>query len=189
VSQAQVWQQIQEENKKILERASVPYKVEPESPAPIEGRKEDQGKLRFDLLPVKPLEEVAYVYTAGAKKYDDRNWEKGLKWGRVFGAMMRHAWAFWKGESRHEEAMHHLASVVWCALALMEYETTHPELDDRPGRGGLHVRFLPRQEGRTYQQSPCQGSTIDRSLGQVSSVRENISPAVQEDREAQEVPF
>ena len=97
------------------------------------GVKYDEGKLRFDLLPVRPLEEVARVYTIGAKKYADRNWEKGLQWGRVFAAMMRHAWAWWRGEKHDpKDGQHHLASVAWCALALMEYEETHQELDDRP---------------------------------------------------------
>lgn len=99
---------------------------------PPEGRKNDTGKLRYDLLPVLPLAEVANVFTIGAKKYDDRNWEKGLKWGRVFGAMMRHAWAWWRGETHDkEDGQHHLASVAWCALVLMEFERTHGELDDR----------------------------------------------------------
>lgn len=98
-----------------------------------EGRKDDTGKLRYDLIPAEPLAKVAHVYTMGAAKYDDRNWEKGLKWGRVFAAMMRHLWAWWKGESIDKEGgQHHLASVAWGALALMEYERTHPELDDRP---------------------------------------------------------
>ena len=96
------------------------------------GVKNDAGKLRFDLLPVRPLMLLVDVYTRGAKKYADRNWEKGLQWGRVFSAMMRHAWAWWAGE-KHDpvDGQHHLASVAWCALTLMEYEYTHPELDDR----------------------------------------------------------
>jgi hypothetical protein len=98
----------------------------------MQGKKNDSGKLRFDLMPVRPLESVADVFTRGAAKYEDRNWEKGLKWGRVFAAMMRHAWKWWRGEQLDEEdGQHHLASVAWCALVLMEYERTHPELDDR----------------------------------------------------------
>ena len=98
----------------------------------MEGLKHDTGKARFDLFPVKPLFKVAEVYTIGAKKYDDRNWERGIKWGRIFAAMLRHAWNWWRGEKLDpEDGQHHLASVVWCALTLMEYEETHPELDDR----------------------------------------------------------
>jgi hypothetical protein len=37
-----------------------------------EGRKYDGDKLRYDLIPVGPLAEVAKVYTIGAKKYADR---------------------------------------------------------------------------------------------------------------------
>lgn len=102
-----------------------------------EGRKDDQGKMRFDLIPVEPLWLLAEVYTIGAKKYDDRNWEKGISWGRVFAAMMRHAWSWWRREKRDPiDGQHHLASVAWCAFALMEYERTHPELDSRPSGNG-----------------------------------------------------
>jgi len=98
-----------------------------------QGHKEDNDKLRFDLIPVGPLRKVAEVYTIGAQKYEDRNWEKGLRWGRVYAAMLRHATAWWDGEQCDPvDGQHHLASVAWCALALMEYETTHRELDDRP---------------------------------------------------------
>ena len=94
--------------------------------------KRDDNKARFDLIPSRPLEELARVYTIGAAKYEDRNWERGLAWGRVFAAMMRHAWAWWRRETYDPvDKQHHLASVAWCALALMEYECTHPELDDR----------------------------------------------------------
>ncbi len=100
-----------------------------------EGRKDDTGKLRFDLLPVEPLRKLVDVYTRGAVKYEDRNWEEGIIWGRIFAALQRHAWAWWKGEQLDgEDGQHHLASVAWCAFALMEYEMTHPELDDRPER-------------------------------------------------------
>lgn len=100
-----------------------------------QGRKDDGEKLRYDLIPIGPLAEVAHVYTQGAKKYSDRNWEKGLQYSRVYGALLRHIFAWWGGEQRHEASMHHLASAAWAALALLEYERTHPELDDRP-----HVR-------------------------------------------------
>lgn len=97
-----------------------------------EGRKDDGGKLRFDLLPPVPLMRIAEVYTIGAKKYSDRNWEKGILWGRIFGAMCRHAWNWWAGQKNDPvDGQHHLASVAWCAMTLMEYENTHPELDDR----------------------------------------------------------
>lgn len=97
-----------------------------------EGIKYDKNKLRYDLIPVIPLKKVAEVYTIGAEKYDDRNWELGMDWGRIYAAMMRHANAWWGGEQNDQiDGQHHLSSVVWCALALMEYERTHPEFDPR----------------------------------------------------------
>lgn len=97
------------------------------------GAKYDGGKLRYDLIPARPLEELARVYTIGAQKYADRNWEKGIAWCRIFGAMMRHAWRWFRGEKwDRETGQHHLSSVAWCAFALIEYEHTHTELDDRP---------------------------------------------------------
>jgi dATP/dGTP diphosphohydrolase len=106
------------------------------------GRKDDSGKLRYDLIPTGPLEKLAEVYTIGAKKYSDRNWERGLSWGRLYGALQRHANAFWRGESRDPvDGQHHLASVAFCAFALLEFERTHPELDDRANTG----RVLPHE--------------------------------------------
>lgn len=104
--------------------------------APTDGRKNDAGKLRFDLIPPGPLFELARVYTIGAAKYSPRGWEDGMEWGRLFAALQRHAWKWWNGEQHDPvDGQHHLASVAWCALALMEYEKQYPELDDRPGEG------------------------------------------------------
>jgi len=101
---------------------------------PQQGQKGDTGKLRFDLIPPRPLQDLAYVYTIGARKYTDRNWEKGIAFGRIFGAMQRHAWAWWDGEELdQEDGHHHLAAVAWCAFTLLEYLRTHREFDDRPG--------------------------------------------------------
>lgn len=121
------------------------------------GRKDDNGKARYDLIPPKPLEELAMLYAQGAAKYGDRNWEKGLRFGRVFAALMRHAWSWWRGERNCPiDGQHHLASVVWCAFALMQLEQTHPELDDRPNLDEViiqtpsapGIRFNPREEGK-----------------------------------------
>lgn len=97
-----------------------------------DGTKFDQDKERFDLIPADALVELAAVYNIGAKKYGDRNWENGMKWGRVFAAMMRHAWKWWRGEDvDQEDGQHHLASVAWCALSLLAYVRRGVGEDDR----------------------------------------------------------
>lgn len=98
-----------------------------------EGTKYDTGKSRYDLIPPFPLEQLAKLYTTGAIKYAERNWEKGMKWSRCFSALMRHAWAFWSGETYDKETkIHHMVAVAFCAFSLIEYNNTHPEFDDRP---------------------------------------------------------
>jgi hypothetical protein len=98
----------------------------------IEGKKNDTDKLRFDLLPPEALEQLAAVYTYGCKEYGDRNWEQGIKWGRIFAAIMRHLWAFWRREDLDKESgLPHLAHAAWGCLTLLTYRTKHLKLDDR----------------------------------------------------------
>lgn len=96
------------------------------------GVKHDAEKECFDLFPMIPLLELAKLFTLGAIKYGVRNWEKGMKFGRLFAAMMRHAIKWWAGEEYDpENGQHHLTAVAWNALALRELQRTHPEMDDR----------------------------------------------------------
>lgn len=98
----------------------------------MEAVKYDQGKPAFDLLPARALEEVAKVYGFGATKYARRNWEKGLHWCRVYGAILRHAMAWMRGETLDPETgLHHMAHAAFGCLALVEYHFTGAGKDDR----------------------------------------------------------
>lgn len=101
---------------------------------PDTGGAKGQKLARFDLIPAGPLTHVAEHYGKGAAKYgEDRNWEKGYAWSLSFGALMRHAWAFWNREDIDPDTQsHHMAAVVFHALALMQFGETHPGKDDRP---------------------------------------------------------
>jgi len=95
-------------------------------------KKYDKGKLRYDLLPPDVLAEVVRVMTDGAEKYGDRNWEKGMSWGRVFGAGMRHAWRFWRGETVDPESGRpHLAHAIVNMVFLLSYSIRGVGTDDR----------------------------------------------------------
>jgi hypothetical protein len=97
------------------------------------GVKYDQEKARYDLIPASAMDEVAQVYTFGANKYRDRNWEVGMRWGRVFAAIMRHAWAWMRGETYDPETgLHHMAHAAFGCLALIEFDFTGAGQDDRP---------------------------------------------------------
>lgn len=99
-----------------------------------QGVKHDADKLRYDLVPPEALEEVVKVLTFGATKYTDRNWEKGINYGRVYGALMRHMQAFWKGEDKDIESdISHLSHAGCCLFFLLTYEGRKMrEFDDRP---------------------------------------------------------
>lgn len=97
------------------------------------GAKYDDGKTRYDLIPAYALYETAEIFTFGARKYADRNWEKGIAYGRLFGAILRHLWKFWRGiEIDEESGKPHLAHATCGCLMLLEMTKIHPDLDDRP---------------------------------------------------------
>lgn len=101
--------------------------------------KNDVGKPRFDLIDPQFLEDLARVLTIGSGKYDEselvyeNNWrQSGMRWGRVFGACMRHLWAFWRGEDKDEETgISHLAHATACIMFLSNYSRRYMGLDDR----------------------------------------------------------
>ena len=109
----------------------------------MEGKKFDENKVRLDLFPPEFLFAVGDILTFGAKKYEARNWEKGMKWGRVFGALMRHLWAWWggklptkenflMGELDVETGKSHLWHAGCCIVFLLTYEARGVGEDDRP---------------------------------------------------------
>jgi len=99
-----------------------------------EGRKDDAEKIRFELLPGDALKAIAVILTFGAVKYSARNWENGMNWSRVFGALQRHLWAWWEGELKDTETGHsHLWHAGCCILFLIAFEMRGVGADDRPG--------------------------------------------------------
>lgn len=109
-------------NKKLLE------------PVPNElGKRYNEGKLRWDLVPYHSFQEVVRVFTFGATKYDPWNWYKGLNFSNSFASGMRHRLAWWNGESNDKESgINHLAHSIWNDLANLTFELEgRNHLDDR----------------------------------------------------------
>lgn len=93
------------------------------------GVKFDDGKLRWDLLPYPALSEVTSVFTYGAKKYGDRNWEKGIARNRLFAACMRHLVAYLENpewpvdeESGELHLAHAAANLLMCLHLDLQYK-------------------------------------------------------------------
>jgi len=107
----------------------------PAAHQPSEGVKYDAEKSRYDLIPAYPLEQLAKIYTFGATKYADHNWRKGLTWSRVFSAIMRHLWAFWRGEDNDPETgLPHVVHAAWGCFTLLQYMKDGSGTDDRYDR-------------------------------------------------------
>lgn len=102
----------------------------------MKARKDDSDKVRMDLIPPEAMFALAENLTYGAKKYDDRNWETngGMKWGRLFGAAMRHLWAWWWRKGKDPETgQSHLWHAFSCIAFLITYEMRGYGEDDRHG--------------------------------------------------------
>lgn len=97
-----------------------------------EGHKDDYGKTRMALFSSVAMEEISKVLTFGAAKYDDHNWRKGMKWSRVADAVLRHMFAWLRGEDKDPESgLSHLAHAGCGIMFLLDYELNRREYDDR----------------------------------------------------------
>ena len=99
------------------------------------GLRFDAGKSRIDLIPPEFIEALGLHYGAGAKKYADRNWEKGMSWSRCYASAQRHMLAFWRGEEIDEETgTPHVIAAAWNMAALHWYGVHSAGKDDRAHR-------------------------------------------------------
>ena len=106
----------------------------------LSGTKKDEGKARWDLLPFEVIDAVARILTRGALKYADRNWEKGIAYGRVFAGVMRHLTEFWickvfgrDGINHLDGPESHLDHAICGLMFLSAYEKRGmTAFDDRP---------------------------------------------------------
>jgi hypothetical protein len=91
----------------------------------MQGRKDDQDKPMWNLLPLGPIREIVQVLTFGAKKYDaDNNWQKVENpTERYFAAMMRHIDAWRAGEHWDPESgLPTLAHAGCCLVFLLWFD-------------------------------------------------------------------
>jgi len=100
-------------------------------------REPDTDKGRTDLISPFALTRLSKWYSLGAKKYTDRNWEKGMPFSRYTASMFRHVIAWMKGD----ESEDHLAAIAWNAFAIMHHqELNELNWDDMP-------HYLSKKDG------------------------------------------
>lgn len=81
------------------------------------GVKFDADKVRMDLVPQDAIMAIAAVFTYGAMKYEDWNWAKGMRDGRIDAAYERHRARYNLGEELDAESgLPHLWHMGCCVL-------------------------------------------------------------------------
>lgn len=98
----------------------------------LEGKKFDQGKPDYSLIPALAEREVVKVLTMGKEKYGAYNWMKGMDFSRLEGALRRHLSEHKLGNDIDDESgLDHLAHVIVNAMFLLEYKLRDIGNDDR----------------------------------------------------------
>jgi hypothetical protein len=98
--------------------------------------KADSGKTDWSLMPFEAVEEINKVLEFGAKKYAAHNWKKGsgFKYTRLLGSLLRHIFAYMRGEDKDPESgLSHMAHAGCNVIFLLYYDKYRDKFtnDDR----------------------------------------------------------
>ena len=97
------------------------YPLMQEQPAASTGaQREKLRALPYDLIPYQELTEAyARVAEHGSKKYSPWNWSLGLPRVQLLGSLLRHTFAYLRGEDHDSESgLLHTDHILWNAVAL-----------------------------------------------------------------------
>jgi hypothetical protein len=86
--------------------------------------KYDSGKADWSLMPWEAVEEINKVLEFGARKYAAHNWQQGegFKYTRVLNSLLRHVFAYMRGEDIDPESgLSHMAHAGCNVLFLLHY--------------------------------------------------------------------
>lgn len=87
-----------------------------------------EGKGRMDLLPWYAIIELSKHCEEGAKKYGERNIDKGAPLHSLLDSAARHLAKVMLDMDDED----HLRAACWNLMWALNQRTTHPELDDMP---------------------------------------------------------
>jgi|GEM_PF-5959523 len=95
--------------------------LEKAHPAAASGAQREKLHVQpYDLVPFQELTD-AYVRVAefGARKYEPWNWSKGLSRVQLLGSLLRHVWAYLRGEECDKDSgLNHTDHILWNAVTL-----------------------------------------------------------------------
>lgn len=109
------------------------------------GQKHDDGKLRYDLMPVDAEAMIVQVLTFGAVKYGPDNWRNVPdKNARYYAAFRRHVEVWRAGELVDPESgQHHLSHAICCLLFLLQIDIEDDRQRDMAMRSIVGMGDLP----------------------------------------------
>lgn len=99
--------------------------------------KYDADKLDWSLIPWDSVEEILKVLEFGKIKYSSWNWStgEGFKYTRVFNSLIRHLFAWVRGEDNDPESgLSHLAHAgcnIFFLIYFVKNKARYPNNDDR----------------------------------------------------------
>ena len=123
-----------------------------EHPASATGaQREKLHAAPYDLVPFQEMTDAyARVAEYGSRKYAPWNWSKGLSRVQILGSLLRHAFAYLRGEERDSgpngSGLRHTDHILWNAVALVH--NVHWDLED--GR-----RPEPPRDYKANGETPC----------------------------------
>lgn len=88
------------------------------------------GKGRTDLMPAVALLRLSKHYEAGAVKYGERNFTKGIPVSSFMNSALRHIYKYLAGSDDED----HLSAAAFNILGAMLMENENPEMQDVPER-------------------------------------------------------
>ena len=91
-------------------------------------RDAEQYKGRFDLIPFWPMLAYSAILEAGAKKYHDRNWQKGMPISVYLNSALRHLYKYMNGmrdEPHLWQAMWNIAGAIHTQICV--YLSLYPK--------------------------------------------------------------
>lgn len=111
------------------------------APPPQEGRKYDNGKLRYDLVDPYALAWLVASLTYGTAKYAAWNWVSVEEQkDRYYGALMRHIEKWRSGEDDDTESgLPHLANAMFCVMCLTALNAPR-DMDEAQRRANEAIR-------------------------------------------------
>ena len=151
----------------------------------LNGKKFDQGKTEWDLLPLGPVEEVVKVLMHGREKYGRDNWQlvdNPIR--RYYAAAQRHLAAFRRARFDTkdpydaidaESKLHHLAHAACCILFLLWHE--RKELCDEDAAGAILDRLVDDLAAARTK------ATVDLFETEMSAVRAEATDTPEADAE------